>query len=118
MLRPHGPVVALAAAIVVTLVGIAVASRVAAITGEKDPQRVVIDEVAGMLVTLAPAPLVGWRAVAVGFVLFRVCDQFKPWPARQAERRLPGGWGIVLDDVAAGVWAAAGVGALRAGGLP
>jgi phosphatidylglycerophosphatase A len=117
LLRPYGPAVVLAAALVVTLVGVAVASRVAAITREKDPQRVVIDEVAGMLVTLAPAPLAGWRAVVAGFVLFRVCDQLKPWPARLAEHRLRGGWGIVLDDVAAGVWAAAGVGALRAGGV-
>jgi len=95
----------LAAAGLVTAVGVWAASRVAAKARLKDPQYVVIDEVAGVLVTLAAAPrtLVG---LVAGVLLFRIFDQWKPWPARLAENRLPGGWGIVFDDVAAGVWGA------------
>jgi phosphatidylglycerophosphatase A len=65
---------------------------------------VVIDEVAGLLVTLSPGAQ-GW-SVLVGLVAFRIFDQWKPWPANVFEARLPDGWGIVMDDVAAGVWAA------------
>lgn len=91
-----------AAAVVVTLAGIWAASIVARQLGRKDPQVVVVDEVAGMLVTMLPVPQLSWRAVAVGFVVFRVLDITKPWPIRELEK-LPAGWGIVLDDVAAGV---------------
>jgi phosphatidylglycerophosphatase A len=106
----------LAAALVVTGVGIWAADEVARALGTKDPQIVVIDEVAGVLLTLSFAPPT-WAALVSGVILFRVFDQTKPWPARMAERRLPGGWGIVLDDVAAGVWGAAGIWALRAAGV-
>lgn len=67
-----------------------------------DPGRVVIDEAAGFLVTVAFLPHSFWMAVG-GFFIFRVLDILKPPPARQLEA-LPGGWGIVLDDVAAGVY--------------
>ena len=68
-----------------------------------DPSEVVIDEVVGMMVTLAYLP---WSFVSIGlgFLLFRVFDILKPPPARQLES-LPGGWGIVIDDVVAGVYA-------------
>jgi phosphatidylglycerophosphatase A len=102
-----------AAAVAVTLVGVWAASVVARELGKKDPQLVVVDEVAGMLVTMLPMELLSWRAVAVGFVLFRVLDIAKPWPVRDFER-FPGGWGIVLDDVVAGVIGAAAMAALRA----
>lgn len=104
-LRPYGHVAVAVAAIVLTAVGVWVASIVASDEGLKDPQIVVIDEVAGVLVTLSVAPPT-WSALAAGVVLFRIFDQTKPWPARTAERELPGGWGIVLDDVAAGIWGA------------
>jgi phosphatidylglycerophosphatase A len=104
-LRPHGPIAVAAAAVVITLVGIWAAGRVERRLGGKDPQIVVVDEVAGVLVTWIVAPPTT-RALVVGFVAFRVFDQFKPWPARRAER-LKGGPGIVLDDVAAGLWGAA-----------
>jgi phosphatidylglycerophosphatase A len=110
-LRPAGLAAVAIAAVVVTAVGIWASGIVARIRKQKDPQVVCIDEVAGMLVTLLAAP-VGWKGTLAGFVAFRVCDQLKPWPARAAER-LPGGWGIVLDDVTAGVWAAAIVGVAR-----
>ncbi|MDB4992987.1 MAG: p, partial [Myxococcaceae bacterium] len=58
-----------------------------------------------------------WTSVLAGVVLFRIFDQWKPWPARALES-LHGGWGVVMDDVAAGVWGAAALGLLRAAGLP
>jgi phosphatidylglycerophosphatase A len=103
------------AAVVVTVVGIWAASFVARELGEKDPSRVVIDEVAGLLLTMLPVAHPSVRAVAAGFVCFRLLDVFKPWPVRQFER-LPSGWGIVLDDVVAGLLGAgvmAGLGAAR-----
>lgn len=71
--------------------------------GVTDPSVVVIDEVVGMLLTLAFMPL-GWAGVLAGFVLFRLFDIIKPYPCARAER-LPGGWGIMADDVLAGVYA-------------
>jgi phosphatidylglycerophosphatase A len=105
LLRPHGIYAVLGAALVLTVVGIWAADIVAKDSGLKDPQLVVIDEVAGVLCTLAVAPPT-WAGLVVGVVLFRIFDQFKPWPARAAERKLPGGYGIVLDDIAAGAWGA------------
>jgi phosphatidylglycerophosphatase A len=100
------------------VVGIWAASIVARELGKKDPQVVVIDEVAGTLVTLLPMPHASWQAIAAGFVLFRLFDIVKPWPIRHLER-LPGGWGIVLDDIGAGVLGAAVMQGLRmAGALP
>lgn len=71
--------------------------------GRTDPGIVVIDEVVGMLVTLAFVP-VGATGVLVAFLLFRLFDIIKPFPARLSER-LPGGWGIMIDDVIAGLYA-------------
>jgi phosphatidylglycerophosphatase A len=103
--RPHGVAAVAVTAIVLTAVGIWAGDRVARATGLKDPQIVVIVEVAGVHVTwLAASP--SWQSVLAGFVLFRLFDQLKPFPARSAER-LPGGYGIVLDDVFAGLWGAA-----------
>lgn len=68
-----------------------------------DPGRVVIDEVAGTLVTLAFIPLTS-VAVGAGFFLFRTFDIFKPWPVRRFER-FSGGWGVMNDDMVAGVLA-------------
>jgi len=93
------------AAIVVTLIGIPAATRVARASGLKDPQFVVIDEVAGQLVTLIAVPL-GWKTFLAGLILFRIFDILKPPPVRQLER-LPEGTGIVVDDLGAGLYALA-----------
>ena len=77
--------------------------RVARRTHSHDPGWVVVDEAAGMFVTLLFIP-VGVFTVTAGFFLFRFMDVVKPWPAGRAER-LPGGWGIVTDDLVAGVYA-------------
>jgi phosphatidylglycerophosphatase A len=95
---------ALLAAAMVTAVGIPAATRFAHAVKEKDPQQVVIDEVAGQLLTLAFAPL-AWKPVLAGFILFRAFDMLKPPPIRSLEK-LPEGTGIVLDDLGAGVYAA------------
>jgi phosphatidylglycerophosphatase A len=106
------------AALAVTAIGIWAASAVARDLGKKDPQIVVVDEVAGVLITMLPMADVSWRATLIGFVLFRLFDVTKPWPIRRFEG-LPGGWGIVMDDVVAGVFGACVMAGLRArGALP
>jgi phosphatidylglycerophosphatase A len=83
-------------------VGIVVADQAARVIGGQDPPAIVIDEIAGIAVaTLLLPPQVQERVVA--FVIFRVFDVIKPFPARQAER-LPGGFGIVGDDLIAGLY--------------
>ncbi|HEY4185321.1 MAG TPA: phosphatidylglycerophosphatase A [Polyangia bacterium] len=105
LLRPYGAGVIAAVAAALTVIGIWASGRVARRLGGKDPQIICIDEVAGVFVTWIAAPM-SWRGLLVGVILFRLFDQTKPWPARLAERRLPGGAGIVLDDIAAGLWGA------------
>jgi phosphatidylglycerophosphatase A len=93
----------LVACLALLAVGTAAASRVATLVGRKDPGLVVVDEVAGQWITLLALPFTPLVVVA-GLVLFRLMDIVKPWPARDLER-LPGGWGIMADDVAAGLYA-------------
>ena len=81
------------------------AHRVALEVERKDPGLVVIDEVVGQWITLAGMTTLGWKSWVAAFLLFRVLDVLKPPPARQFER-LPGGAGIVLDDVMAGIYGA------------
>ena len=95
--------VAIALALLITLIGIPAATRVARATGRKDPQFVVIDEVAGQLIALIAVPL-AWKTFLAGLILFRGFDIIKPPPVRQLEK-LPEGTGIVLDDVGAGIFA-------------
>ncbi|TDI22629.1 MAG: phosphatidylglycerophosphatase A [Acidobacteria bacterium] len=91
--------------LVVTGAGVAAASAAEARYRRRDPGLVVIDEVAGMLVTLVAVP-VGVTGALIGFFAFRLFDIVKPFPARQAER-LPGGWGVMVDDLVAGLYAQA-----------
>jgi phosphatidylglycerophosphatase A len=105
LLRGYGFRIQVVSAVAVTLVGVVASSRIARICGQKDPQCICVDEVAGVLITWLAAPP-SWTGVLVGFVMFRVFDSWKPFPARALEK-LPGGLGIVMDDVAAGGWAAA-----------
>ena len=78
----------------------------------KDPQRVVVDEVLGQWLALAATPGVEWRSWLAAFVLFRIFDIWKPFPARAAER-LPRGWGVVADDLVAGLYGAVVLTSLR-----
>jgi phosphatidylglycerophosphatase A len=93
------------AAVAVTLIGIPAATIVARESGREDPGHVVIDEVAGQLIALIAIPS-DWRHAALSLLLFRLFDILKPPPIRQFER-LPNGTGIMLDDVAAGLFALA-----------
>ncbi len=86
------------------VVGALAASEAERRLGTTDPGPVVIDEVMGQCVTLIAAPLT-WHTALLGFLLFRAFDIVKPPPARQLERA-HGGWGIMLDDLAAGAYAA------------
>jgi len=83
-------------------------------TGKTDPQEIVADELAGQAVTFLPVGLWAinefqtgqiWIITALGFALFRIFDIIKPWPIRRLEK-LPKGWGILADDLLAGVFAA------------
>jgi phosphatidylglycerophosphatase A len=86
-----------------TAIGIPAATLTARSCGREDPSHVVIDEVAGQMLTLAGAPL-SWPALLAGFVLFRAFDILKPPPIRRLERLRPEGVGIVVDDLGAGAY--------------
>lgn len=104
-------------ALLVAAIGVWASNRVAHFSGIEDPQFVVIDEVSGQLFTYLFAVAAGnWKYLVLGFILFRVFDIWKPFPARQAES-LPGGWGIMTDDWAAAVYAGIGLWIARAAGL-
>ncbi len=92
------------AAILLIGAGVPAATKAERISGRKDPGFVVIDEVAGMLVSFLWVPALDARALCLGFFLFRVLDVFKPYPAASLQR-LPGGAGIMADDLVAGVYA-------------
>jgi phosphatidylglycerophosphatase A len=96
--------VALVAGIVLSIaLGVPAATIAARESGRHDPGFVVIDEVAGQWIALLGSPA-DWRHALIALLLFRLFDITKPFPARQLER-LPAGWGIVFDDVAAGLYA-------------
>ena len=101
---PQTLFLALRAGIALTLVfGIPAATIVARESGRQDPQFVVIDEVAGQWIALLGSHA-NWRHALIALILFRLFDITKPFPVRQLEA-LPEGWGIVLDDVGAGLYA-------------
>ncbi len=81
-----------------------VCGRAAERLGREDPPAVVLDEILGYLLTMTAAPG-GWPALLAGFLAFRVFDIVKPWPVRWVDAHLRGGAGIVLDDLAAAVYA-------------
>jgi phosphatidylglycerophosphatase A len=91
-----------AAVVLVSIVGVAAAHRVSRRLGIEDPGIVVVDEVAGMWLTLLALPLNPWTA-AGGFFIFRALDVWKPFPARRFES-FHGGWGIMADDLMVGVY--------------
>jgi len=102
---PQQPLGAALLAAFAVLLGIPAATRMSRATGLKDPQFVVIDEVAGQLITFIAIPI-SWQSLLFGFILFRGFDIVKPPPVRWLER-FPEGTGIVIDDVGAGLYALA-----------
>lgn len=89
--------------VAVCVASIYVAGRAEALFGKKDDQRIVIDEIAGLQVTMLPVAVTGLHLCAA-FVLFRIFDIWKPYPVNRLQD-LPGGWGVVADDLGAGVYA-------------
>ena len=114
-LRALGPWAVLIGCVVAFVLGVFAANWVIARIGREDPGVVVMDEWAGLWVTLLPAtawwPSIGfapplWIELMCGFLIFRVLDILKPWPASWADRKLHGGFGAMLDDVLAGMYGA------------
>lgn len=91
-------------AAIFTLGGFA-ATRAEIILGQKDPGQVVIDELVGVWLVLLPFPKPNFWMILAAFILFRIFDIIKPWPVRSSENWLPGGWGVMIDDALAGLWA-------------
>jgi undecaprenyl-diphosphatase len=110
LIGPQAAMGSMAALLVLgCVVTVACSPKVIAMTGSQDPGQIVSDEVAGQALTLLLVqwlmPMSGFcTAAAVGFGLFRLFDIFKPWPCKHLEN-LPAGWGILADDLAAGLWA-------------
>ena len=84
--------------------GIWICQQAANWLAKEDPSAVVWDEIVGYLVTMIAAPS-GWQWMVIGFVLFRFFDIVKPWPISYADKNLHGGFGIMVDDVIAGIFA-------------
>ncbi len=83
--------------------GVYLSDRAEALFAKNDPSQIIFDEIAGLLVAMALIPNgIGW--IIAGFFLFRLFDIFKPYPIRDIEKRFNGGLGIMLDDVAAGIY--------------
>jgi phosphatidylglycerophosphatase A len=101
--QPWKSMILALAALGLCAIGIGAAGEAEKFFGRKDPGQVVIDEVVGQMITLLARPDASWEWLLAGFVLFRALDILKPFPARRLERA-PAGWGIMLDDVAAGVY--------------
>lgn len=100
-----GPLVLLAAVLVLLVIGVWAVDQYVRETGREDPPEVVVDEVVGMgLALTAAAP--HWLPYLVAFAIFRALDIVKPWPIRLIDRQLKGGIGAMLDDAVAGVVAA------------
>ena len=100
-----GPTWLFAAVVIIFVIGWWAADVYAHRHDREDPPEVVVDEVAGQLVVLAFAP-VDLTYYAVAFALFRIADIWKPWPIYLVEKRLSGGFGIMVDDIFAGGYAA------------
>ena len=113
----HGGGIALAAASLIAFaIGVWACGDHVRATGREDPSECVIDEVAGQWLACAFAP-VSLPGLALAFFLFRLFDIWKPWPVGWADRELPGGLGVMADDMIAGLMAGVLVGLTRYSGL-
>ncbi|MFT7412904.1 MAG: phosphatidylglycerophosphatase A [Paraglaciecola sp.] len=90
--------------ILVCVLGVWICGKTAQDMGVHDDSSIVWDEVAGMLITMLAVPL-SWQTVLVGFMLFRFFDILKPWPISYLDKHVHGGFGIMIDDVLAGLFA-------------
>jgi len=106
LLLPLSVTVYLALVAALFIVGIPICAHAARRMGVHDHPGIVWDEIVGYLVTMTFAPQ-GWTWIVAGFVLFRLFDIAKPWPIRLLDRKVGGGFGIMVDDLLAGIFAAA-----------
>ncbi|WP_299079449.1 phosphatidylglycerophosphatase A [uncultured Paraglaciecola sp.] len=90
--------------VLVSIIGIWICEKTAHDMGVHDDSSIVWDEIAGMLITMLAVPL-SWQTLLAGFVLFRFFDILKPWPISYLDKHVHGGFGIMIDDVLAGVFA-------------
>jgi len=105
MLQPLSITYYLIVVLFVSIIGIYICDKSSEMMGVHDHPGIVWDEFAGYLITMIAAP-VGWVWVLVGFAFFRFFDILKPWPIKKIDRSVKGGFGIMFDDVLAGVFAA------------
>jgi len=96
----------IAVTLLITFVGIFLAEYTSKALGVHDHSGIVIDEIAGYLITMIAVPF-DWVWIIVGFILFRIFDILKPWPISWLDKRVQGGFGIMVDDVLAGIFALA-----------
>jgi phosphatidylglycerophosphatase A len=89
------------------LIGIYLCDKTSKALGVHDHSGIVWDEFIGYWITMIAIPAVTWQWILAGFVLFRFFDIAKPWPVKVADKRVPGGFGIMLDDLLAGLYALA-----------
>lgn len=104
LLQPFDPLHYLLVVVAMSLFGVWLCHRAAEDLGVHDHPGIVWDEWVGFLITMWLAPS-GWGWLLAGFVLFRFFDIVKPWPIHLLDRHIPGGWGIMLDDILAGIYA-------------
>ncbi len=104
VIRNLAPVPYTVTVVTFTIFGCWVSGLADQFLGTKDNSKIVIDEIAGIFVTMAFVP-VTWKSLLAGFVLFRLFDIWKPFPARLIQDKVPGGWGVVGDDVMVAVYA-------------
>lgn len=106
----------LVAILAISILGTVVIDRIEAETGVHDAPEIVIDEVAGMWIAMLPIYFVPAEPLlfVAAFVLFRLFDIWKPWPIGWLDRHTKGGFGVMLDDMVAGIFALVGIGLLSA----
>jgi len=92
--------------LIIALIGFAVliSNRAEIVMAKKDPGDIVIDEIIGIVITFTNFAINAWILIT-GFILFRIIDILKPYPIRWIDRQVPGGCGVVMDDVIAGIYA-------------
>jgi phosphatidylglycerophosphatase A len=103
LMQPLSLTAYIAITVLLSLLGIWACDLYSKALGVHDHQSIVWDEVAGYLITMIAAPT-GWQWVLIGFALFRLYDIWKPWPIRLLDERVGGGFGIMIDDILAGVY--------------
>ncbi len=103
---PLSPLARVTVLVALFMAGGVAGTRAEQLLGKEDPGEVVIDEVLGQWLTYLPFTVLSWPQMFAGFVLFRLFDICKPWPVRASESWMRGGYGIMLDDFFAGLYAA------------